>query len=74
MGEAEDAVQDRWRPVHQDWRDVEHRHLLGSRKLPIHSPRRLRRGERTTITGDLIYLCLAAFVVWGRFGPEFFTG
>ncbi|WP_030577847.1 DoxX family protein [Streptomyces anulatus] len=35
---------------------------------------RLRRGERTTITGDLIYLCLAAFVVWGRFGPESFTG
>lgn len=35
---------------------------------------RLRRGERATITGDLIYLVLAAFVAWGRFGPESFTG
>ncbi|AZQ40471.1 DoxX family protein [Streptomyces cyaneochromogenes] len=34
---------------------------------------RLRRGERATITGDLIYLALALFLVWGRFGPESFT-
>jgi len=35
---------------------------------------RLRRGETVTIVGDLIYLALAAFVAWGRFGPESFTG
>lgn len=35
---------------------------------------RLRRGETVTIAGDLVYLALAAFVVWGRFGPESFTG
>ncbi|GAA4031259.1 DoxX family protein [Streptomyces plumbiresistens] len=35
---------------------------------------RLRRGEKATIAGDLIYLALAAFVAWGRFGPEPFTG
>jgi hypothetical protein len=35
---------------------------------------RLRRGERGTIVGDLIYLALAVFVAWGRFGPESFTG
>jgi hypothetical protein len=35
---------------------------------------RLRRGERVTIVGDLIYLALAGFVAWGRFGPESFTG
>jgi hypothetical protein len=23
---------------------------------------------------DLVYLALAAFVAWGRFGPESFTG
>jgi DoxX-like family len=34
---------------------------------------RLRRGERATIVGDLVYLALAAFVAWGRFGPEAFT-
>jgi hypothetical protein len=34
---------------------------------------RLRRGERATIVGDLVYLALAAFVAWGRFGPESFT-
>ncbi|MCE0445514.1 DoxX family protein [Streptomyces tricolor] len=34
---------------------------------------RLRRGERVTITGDVIYLCLAACVAWGRFGPQSFT-
>ena len=35
---------------------------------------RLRRGERVTIVGDLVYLALAAYVAWGRFGPESFTG
>ncbi|MEU5658852.1 DoxX family protein [Streptomyces sp. NPDC047737] len=35
---------------------------------------RLRRGERATITGDLVYLVLAAFVAWGRFGSTPFTG
>ena len=35
---------------------------------------RLRRGERATITPDLIYLAAAVFVAWGRFGPESFTG
>jgi len=34
---------------------------------------RLRRGEKATIVPDLIYLALAAFVAWGRFGPESFT-
>jgi hypothetical protein len=34
---------------------------------------RLRRGERKTIIGDLVYLALAVFVAWGRFGPESFT-
>jgi hypothetical protein len=35
---------------------------------------RVRRGERATIVGDLIYLALAVFVAWGRFGPESFHG
>ena len=35
---------------------------------------RLRRGERGTIVPDLVYLALAIFVAWGRFGPESFTG
>jgi hypothetical protein len=35
---------------------------------------RLRRGERATIVLDLLYLGLAVFVAWGRFGPESFTG
>ena len=35
---------------------------------------RLRRGERVTIAGDLVYLALALFLAWGRFGPESFTG
>jgi hypothetical protein len=34
---------------------------------------RLRRGERATIVGDVVYLAMAAFVAWGRFGPEAFT-
>lgn len=33
---------------------------------------RLRRGERKTIAADLVYLVLAVFVAWGRFGPEQF--
>jgi DoxX-like family len=35
---------------------------------------RLRRGERATIVVDLVYLAMAAFVAWGRFGPWSFTG
>jgi DoxX-like family len=35
---------------------------------------RLRRGEKVTIVPDLVYLALAAFVAWGRSGPESFTG
>jgi hypothetical protein len=35
---------------------------------------RLRRGERMTILFDLVYLAMAAFVAWGRFGPASFTG
>jgi hypothetical protein len=35
---------------------------------------RIRRHEFTYVIGDLIYLALAAFVAWGRFGPESFTG
>jgi hypothetical protein len=36
---------------------------------------RLRRGERATVVGDVVYLALAAFVAWGRFfGPESFIG
>jgi len=34
---------------------------------------RLRRGERATLIGDLVYLAMAAFVAWGRFGPGSFT-
>lgn len=34
---------------------------------------RLRRGERVTVAVDLVYLALAAFVAWGRFGSEAFT-
>jgi len=35
---------------------------------------RLRRGERGTITPDLIYLALAVLVAVGRFGPWPFSG
>ncbi|MEU9087995.1 DoxX family protein [Streptomyces sp. NPDC048357] len=35
---------------------------------------RIRRHEITFMVVDLVYLALAAFVVWGRFGPESFTG
>jgi hypothetical protein len=34
---------------------------------------RLRRGEKATIVPDLVYLAMAVFVAWGRFGPESFT-
>jgi hypothetical protein len=33
---------------------------------------RLRRHEAAVVV-DLAYLSMAAFVVWGRFGPESFT-
>jgi uncharacterized membrane protein len=33
---------------------------------------RLRRHEIKVMFGDLLYLALAAFVAWGRFGPESF--
>lgn len=36
---------------------------------------RLRRGEKATVAGDVVYLAMAAFVAWGRFlGPESFIG
>jgi hypothetical protein len=35
---------------------------------------RLRRGEKATFVPDLVYLALAVFVAWGRFGPESFAG
>jgi len=35
---------------------------------------RLRRGEKATVVPDLVYLAMAIFVAWGRFGPESFTG
>jgi len=35
---------------------------------------RLRRHEAKPMVADLAYLALAAFVAWGRFGPESFTG
>ncbi|MEV6026629.1 DoxX family protein [Streptomyces sp. NPDC052036] len=33
-----------------------------------------RRGESMYVMLNLIYLLLAAFVAWGRFGPQSFTG
>jgi hypothetical protein len=37
---------------------------------------RIRSSQVTnaTIVPDLVYLALAGFVAWGRFGPESFTG
>ncbi len=35
---------------------------------------RIRRREVIPMAADLVYLSLAAFVAWGRFGPEPFTG
>lgn len=34
---------------------------------------RLRRGERMGIAPNLVYFAMAAFVAWGRFGPESFA-
>ncbi|WP_438388654.1 DoxX family protein [Actinopolyspora saharensis] len=34
----------------------------------------LRRRETTPVAANLLYLAMAAFVAWGRFGPESFTG
>lgn len=34
---------------------------------------RIRRNEVMPMTADLIYLALAGFVAWGRFGPESFA-
>jgi DoxX-like family len=31
---------------------------------------RLRRGEGRLVAGNLVLLAVAAFVAWGRFGPE----
>ena len=33
---------------------------------------RLRRGDRLPIAIDLVYLALAVFIAWGRFGPHRF--
>jgi hypothetical protein len=35
---------------------------------------RIRRREFKYLVADLVYLALTGFVVWGRFGPESFTG
>jgi hypothetical protein len=35
---------------------------------------RIRRHEFMFMVADLVYLALAGFVVWGRFGPESFIG
>jgi DoxX-like family len=35
---------------------------------------RLRRGEGRLVAGNLVLLAVAAFVAWGRFGPESFSG
>jgi hypothetical protein len=35
---------------------------------------RVRRHEVKPLVADLVYLGLAGFVAWGRFGPESFTG
>ena len=32
-----------------------------------------RRGEASYVVLNVIYLALAAFIAWGRFGPERFT-
>jgi hypothetical protein len=34
---------------------------------------RIRRHEVKPMVADLMYLALAGFVAWGRFGPESFT-
>lgn len=35
---------------------------------------RIRRHEPKFMMADLVYLALAGFVAWGRFGPEAFPG
>ncbi|WP_137989556.1 DoxX family protein [Streptomyces vilmorinianum] len=35
---------------------------------------RFRRHEITLMVVDLVYVVLAGFVAWGRFGPESFVG
>jgi hypothetical protein len=35
---------------------------------------RMRRHEAKFMVGDVVYLALAGFVAWGRFGPGSFTG
>ena len=35
---------------------------------------RIRRRETGPMMADMAYLALAAFVAWGRFGPESFSG
>lgn len=35
---------------------------------------RIRRHEFKYVVADVAYLALTAFVAWGRFGPESFTG
>ncbi|MGH3391857.1 MAG: DoxX family protein [Actinomadura sp.] len=34
----------------------------------------LRRHESVAVVANLVYLAMAVFVAWGRFGPESFTG
>lgn len=34
---------------------------------------RIRRHEAKPMAADLVYLALASFVAWGRFGPESFS-
>ncbi|MDL4813367.1 DoxX family protein [Actinomadura opuntiae] len=34
----------------------------------------LRRHERAAVVANVVYLAMAVFVAWGRFGPESFTG
>jgi uncharacterized membrane protein YphA (DoxX/SURF4 family) len=34
---------------------------------------RIRRHEAKLMVADVVYLALAGFVAWGRFGPESFT-
>jgi hypothetical protein len=34
----------------------------------------LRNGEVKIIVLNLVYLALAAYIAWGRFGPWSFTG
>lgn len=35
---------------------------------------RVRRHEAVPMVADLVYLAMAGFVAWGRFGPESFIG